>query len=71
MAQAPRLDFEFTCPLCGGNTLDLPEGFDDNSMAKCGSCGTDMARWGDIKVKAAEMRGDTGGKTPFKGWVSR
>ena len=65
----PRLDFEFTCPLCGGHTLDLPEGYTDNSMASCGSCGTDMARWGDIKAKAAEMRG--GNEKPvFKGWSS-
>jgi transcription elongation factor Elf1 len=69
MPQA-RLDAEFTCPLCGGHTLELPEGFNDNSMATCGSCGTEMARWGEIKAAAAEKRG--GNEKPvFKGWASR
>jgi transcription elongation factor Elf1 len=67
----PRLDFEFTCPLCGGHTLELPEGYNDSSMATCGSCGTDMARWGDIKAAAAEKRGGDKDKGVFKGWASR
>ena len=52
---SPSLNVEFTCPLCGGHQLSLPEGYTDSSMATCGSCGTDMAPWGQIKAAATQQ----------------
>ena len=66
---SPSLNVEFTCPLCGGHQLSLPEGYTDSSMATCGSCGTDMAPWGQIKSAAAQKTAQAG-KTPFKGLSS-
>jgi transcription elongation factor Elf1 len=66
---SPSLNVEFTCPLCGGHQLSLPEGYTDSSMATCGSCGTDMAPWGQIKAAAAQQTAQAG-KTPFKGLSS-
>ena len=48
----PSLKLEFTCPLCGGHELSLPEGYSDSSMATCGSCGTQIATWGQLKAAA-------------------
>ncbi len=63
MAQG-GLPFKFKCPLCGGETLSLPEGYNDNSVAECGSCGTQMGRLGDLKAMAGV---EQPGKTAFKG----
>ena len=63
---AQGLPFKFTCPLCGGMTLSLPEGYDDNSIAACGSCGTEMGRFGDLKAMASRGQ-EQPGKTTFKG----
>ena len=65
MAQG-GLPFKFKCPLCGGVTLSLPEGYNDNSVASCGSCGTEMGRLGDLKAMAGVGQ-DEGGATKFKG----
>jgi hypothetical protein len=64
-----HVDFEFTCPLCGGHTLELPENYNDNSMATCGSCGTDMARWGEIKAQVEAQKPTKSGPVPFKGFT--
>lgn len=63
------LNMDFTCPLCGGHGLSLPEGYTDSSMATCDGCGTDIATWGQLKAAAAEKTAQ-GGKTPFKGLSS-
>ena len=68
MAKA-SLNMEFTCPLCGGHGLSLPEGFDDTSMASCDACGTEMATWGQLKAVAAERAGP-GAPSAFKGLSS-
>lgn len=65
---AQGLPFKFTCPLCGGTTLSLPEGYDDDSIASCGSCGTEMGRFGDLKRMAGVS--EQPGKTPFRGLSS-
>jgi hypothetical protein len=69
-SMAQGLPFRFTCPLCGGNTLSLPEGYDDNSIATCGSCGTEMGRLGDLKAMAGAGSQQESGKTPFRGLSS-
>ena len=66
---SPSLNVEFTCPLCGSHQLSLPEGYTDSSMATCGSCGTDMAPWGQIKAAAAQKSGP-GAPQAFKGLSS-
>lgn len=68
MAQG-GLPFKFKCPLCGGTTLELDQGYDDSSVASCGSCGTSMGRLGDLKRMAAEQSGQQpSGPTTFKGF---
>ena len=62
----PNLNLEFTCPLCGGHGLSLPEGYTDTSMAICDACGTEMATWGQLKAIAAERSGG-GAPQAFKG----
>lgn len=47
------LNLEFTCPLCGGHKLSLPEGYSDSSVATCDSCGTEIATWGQLKAVAS------------------
>jgi hypothetical protein len=60
--------FQFTCPLCGGHSLELPEDYNDNSMARCSDCGTDMGRWGDFKAAAEKLKPQAT-STPFKGFT--
>jgi hypothetical protein len=64
----PNLSLEFTCPLCGGHGLSLPEGYTDSSMATCDACGTDIATWGQLKAVAAER--SQGAPQAFKGLSS-
>lgn len=44
------------CPSCGADpaTLELPDNYTDNSMAKCKRCNADIGRYGDIKAKAVD-----------------
>lgn len=65
----PNLNLQFTCPLCGGHGLSLPEGYTDSSMATCDACGTDMATWGQLKAAAAE-RAAPDAPAAFKGLSS-
>jgi hypothetical protein len=65
----PALNMQFTCPLCGGHELSLPDGYTDSSMATCGACGTDIATWGQLKAIAAERAGP-GAPQAFKGLSS-
>jgi hypothetical protein len=67
----PSLSLQFTCPLCGGHALSLPEGYTDRSIATCGSCGADIATWGELKAIASRrMAEDSGTPAPFKGLSS-
>ena len=66
----PSLAMEFTCPLCGGHGLSLPDGYGDSSMATCDACGTEIATWGQLKAIAAERSGDRGAPQAFKGLSS-
>jgi transcription elongation factor Elf1 len=63
-----HLEFRFTCPLCGGTTLELPVDYNDDSIATCGNCGSDIGRWGDIKAKVSELQPPKS-PTPFKGFT--
>ncbi|HET8726514.1 MAG TPA: hypothetical protein VFO41_03295 [Alphaproteobacteria bacterium] len=47
---ADEYAINFKCPVCGGTRLMLSEPGDDNSIASCGSCGSEFGRWGDIKA---------------------
>lgn len=66
---ADKYQLNFTCPICGGHQLNVDMS-NDNSVASCGSCGSEFGRWGDIKAnlginetpKAAEE------KPTFKGF---
>ncbi len=49
-----HLSITFKCPDCGGTVLELPDGYTDDSVAKCKSCGVSFGRWGDIKAKGME-----------------
>lgn len=49
-----EMKITFQCKKCGGTTLELPDDYDDNSVAKCKSCGTEFGTWGEIKAKGME-----------------
>ena len=66
---AEHMNFQFTCPLCGGHNLSLPEGYDDSSVAECGACGTQIATWGQLKAAAVAQAGPAE-KTKFQGLSS-
>ena len=51
-----------------GITLDYIEDYNDNSMARCSDCGTDMGRWGDFKAAAEKLKPQAT-STPFKGFT--
>lgn len=65
-----QITIKFKCKKCGGTTLELPDDYDENSIAKCKSCSTEFGTWGDIKAKGmdaakAEIRRQF--KDAFKG----
>lgn len=64
---ADKMNFQFTCPLCGSHELSLPENYDDSSIAECGACGTQIASWGQLKAAAG---GRDDGPSKFKGLTS-
>lgn len=47
MAQVRGISF--TCPVCGANDLRA-DADDDGSMARCGACGAEFGRWGEVKA---------------------
>lgn len=50
-----RLEVTFTCPVCGGTQLELPDNYTDASMATCKACHRDFGRLGDVRRNAVNM----------------
>lgn len=51
-----QLKFTFSCKACGADpaTLELPDDYTDDSIAKCKACGTEFGRFGEVKAKAMD-----------------
>lgn len=67
-----KINITFECKNCGASpaTLELPDDYTDDDIAKCKSCGFEFGRYGDIKAEAmraakAEVSGMV--KNAFKG----
>jgi hypothetical protein len=39
----------FTCPVCSGNQIRLPDDFTDDTPVECANCETTLGSWGDIR----------------------
>ncbi|VCU58252.1 hypothetical protein EPIB1_1150 [Tritonibacter mobilis] len=52
-----EIKFTFSCKSCGVDpaTLELPDDYTDDDIAKCKACGTEFGRYGDIKAKMMDM----------------
>lgn len=44
-----ELTSSFTCPICSGNRVELPEGFVDDTPVKCADCGADLGPWVNVR----------------------
>lgn len=49
-----EIKITFSCKKCGGAVLELPDDYDETSIAKCKSCGTEFGTWGKVKAKAMD-----------------
>lgn len=61
MSDSHKVEISFKCNSCGGTVLELPENPADDSVVRCKSCQIIVARWGDIKAKAADWAGANAG----------
>lgn len=43
------LTSSFTCPVCTGNRIELPEGYTDDTTVKCADCEAELGRWGNVR----------------------
>ncbi len=50
-----QVEVTFNCQECGGTVLQLPDGYTNDSIAKCKSCGQEVGRWGDVKTDANKL----------------
>lgn len=52
-----QIKVTFSCRACGADpaTLELPDDYTDDSIAKCKTCGAPFGRFGDIKAKSTEL----------------
>jgi len=53
-----EIKITFQCKSCGGTVLDLPDDYNENSIAKCKSCGTEFGTWGAIRARGIEAAKD-------------
>ena len=53
---------QFTCRLCGGEEILIPENPSDDAVATCADCDSPVAKWGtlrpDIDGQAFRIVGD-------------
>lgn len=49
------MSITFKCPECGGTVLELPDNYNDDSIATCKSCAVSFGRWGDIEAKGVDV----------------
>lgn len=49
-----KISVTFECKACGANpaSLELPDDYTDDSIAKCKECGVVFGRYGDIEANA-------------------
>lgn len=52
-----EMKFTFSCKACGADptSLDLPDNYNDDSIAKCSKCGFEFGRYGEIKALAIKQ----------------
>lgn len=67
-----QINVTFECKNCGAKpaTLELPDDYTDDNVAKCKACGFEFGRFGDIKAEAMNAaKGDVSAtiKDAFKG----
>jgi hypothetical protein len=39
----------FTCPVCSGNQVNLPDEHTDETLVECANCEASVGSWGDIR----------------------
>ena len=49
-----NLQFSLSCQKCGSNELTIPDEATDDSMVTCSACGSELARWGDVRTTLLE-----------------
>lgn len=49
-----RISVTFACKKCGASpaTLELPDDYTDNDIAKCKACGFEFGKYGKLKADA-------------------
>jgi hypothetical protein len=52
--ESQNIPASLSCGKCGSNAITIPDNPDESFMVKCDACGTDIGKWGDIRVAAAE-----------------
>ena len=52
-----QINVTFECKNCGAKpaTLEFPDDFTDDDIAKCKSCGFEFGPYGEIKAEAMDM----------------
>jgi transcription elongation factor Elf1 len=45
----------FKCLKCGGTEIIVSNGYADDSMTSCKSCGQEFGLWPEVKAKAIEV----------------
>ena len=53
-----RIVTGFKCDKCGGTIIELPDGYTDDSIAKCKSCGQEIGTWGQFKDASRKVAAD-------------
>lgn len=54
MTDYTNVPVTFECKKCSGKKIELPDNPNDESIAKCASCGVEFGRWGDIRKAARD-----------------
>jgi hypothetical protein len=55
MADKPVLKIITRCPNCSSNNYTLPNNFQDESIAVCSDCGTELGPIGKLREAGREM----------------
>lgn len=50
-----RIEVKFQCRKCGGTVIELPDNYNDMSIAACKKCGAEFGEWGEIKKDAKDL----------------